>query len=56
MPFIDSKVTVSLTDDKKEQIKSRFGQAVSQTSLSYTHRANSSNILIYSRYTCSNGL
>jgi hypothetical protein len=29
MPFIDSKVTVSLTDDKKEQIKSRFGQAVS---------------------------
>jgi hypothetical protein len=29
MPFIDSKVTVSLTDDKKEQIKARFGQAVS---------------------------
>ena len=29
MPFIDSKVTVTLTKDKKESIKARLGQAVS---------------------------
>jgi hypothetical protein len=29
MPFIDSKVTVSLSEAKKEQIKSRLGKAVS---------------------------
>ena len=28
MPFIDSKVTVKITDDKKESIKARLGQAV----------------------------
>lgn len=28
MPFIDSKVTVKLTEDKKESIKTRLGQAV----------------------------
>lgn len=29
MPFIDSKVTVKLTEDKKEAIKSDFGRAIS---------------------------
>jgi phenylpyruvate tautomerase PptA (4-oxalocrotonate tautomerase family) len=29
MPFIDSKITLKLTEDKKEQIKNRLGQAVS---------------------------
>ena len=29
MPFIDSKITVKLTDEKKESIKARLGQAVS---------------------------
>lgn len=29
MPFIDSKVTLSLTEEKKEAIKSRLGKAVS---------------------------
>lgn len=29
MPFIDSKVTVSVTADKKEAIKTRLGRAVS---------------------------
>jgi hypothetical protein len=28
MPFIDSKVTVKLTEDKKEQIKAKLGRAV----------------------------
>jgi hypothetical protein len=28
MPFIDSKITLKLTEDKKEQIKTRLGQAV----------------------------
>lgn len=28
MPFIDSKVTVSMTEEKKENIKKEFGQAV----------------------------
>jgi phenylpyruvate tautomerase PptA (4-oxalocrotonate tautomerase family) len=28
MPFIDSKITLTLTEDKKEQIKTRLGQAV----------------------------
>ena len=29
MPFIDSKVTVKLTDDKKDNIKASLGQAIS---------------------------
>ncbi len=29
MPFIDSKVTVALPEDKKEKIKARLGKAVS---------------------------
>lgn len=29
MPFIDSKITVAVTDDKKDSIKSRLGQAIS---------------------------
>ena len=29
MPFIDSKITVTLTQDKKENIKKKLGQAVS---------------------------
>ena len=28
MPFIDSKITVPVTPEKKESIKSRFGEAV----------------------------
>ena len=28
MPFIDSKITVSVTSDKKESIKAKLGQAV----------------------------
>lgn len=28
MPFIDSKITVSVTPEKKEVIKSRFGQTM----------------------------
>lgn len=29
MPFIDSKITVKLTEEKKESIKSKLGQAIS---------------------------
>ena len=29
MPFIDSKITLSLTEDKKEVLKSELGKAVS---------------------------
>ena len=29
MPFIDSKITVAVNDQKKEQIKTKLGQAVS---------------------------
>lgn len=29
MPFINSKVTVSMSEEKKETIKSRLGQAIS---------------------------
>jgi hypothetical protein len=28
MPFIDSKITLTVTEDKKEKIKTRLGQAV----------------------------
>jgi hypothetical protein len=28
MPFIDSKITLTVTEEKKEKIKSRLGQAV----------------------------
>ena len=28
MPFIDTKVTMQLSDDKKESIKSRLGEAI----------------------------
>ena len=29
MPFIDSKITVSVSEEKKEKIKSEFGKAIS---------------------------
>ena len=29
MPFIDSKITVPLSDEKKEKIKSELGKAIS---------------------------
>lgn len=29
MPFIDSKITVAMTEEKKENIKAKLGQAVS---------------------------
>ena len=29
MPFIDSKVTVKMTDEKKEAVKSKLGNAIS---------------------------
>lgn len=29
MPFIDSKITVSVSDEKKEKIKSEIGKAIS---------------------------
>ena len=29
MPFIDSKITVSVTEEKKEKIKSELGKAIS---------------------------
>ena len=29
MPFIDSKITVAVSEEKKETIKSRLGQAIS---------------------------
>lgn len=29
MPFIDSKITGTVSEEKKEQIKTRFGQAIS---------------------------
>ncbi len=28
MPFINSKVTVKMTDDKKESVKKKFGEAI----------------------------
>ena len=28
MPFINSKVTVKMTDDKKEGVKKKFGEAI----------------------------
>lgn len=28
MPFIDSKVTLPMTEDKKETIKAKLGQAI----------------------------
>ena len=34
MPFIDSKVTLPMTEDKKETIKAKLGQAI--TCLLYT--------------------
>ena len=37
MPFIDSKITVKLTDEKKESIKARLGQAVSLLHKSETY-------------------
>lgn len=37
MPFIDSKITVKLTDEKKESIKARFGQVVSLLHKSETY-------------------
>lgn len=30
MPFIDSKITVSVSGEKKEKIKTRLGQAISE--------------------------
>lgn len=29
MPFIDSKITISMTDSQKEKVKSALGQAIS---------------------------
>ena len=37
MPFIDSKITVKLTDEKKESIKARLGQVVSLLHKSETY-------------------
>ncbi len=37
MPFIDAKVTVKLSEEKKESIKTRFGQAVSLLNKSETY-------------------
>lgn len=37
MPFIDSKITVSVTPEKKESIKSKLGQAVSVLGKSETY-------------------
>ena len=31
MPFINSKVTVKMTEEKKEAIKSKLGEAVAST-------------------------
>ena len=32
MPFIDSKITVPVSDEQKDNIKSRFGEAISTLS------------------------
>lgn len=37
MPFIDSKITVSLTPEKEEQIKAKLGKAVSLLNKSETY-------------------
>ena len=37
MPFIDSKITVPVTPEKKESIKSRFGEAVRLLNKSETY-------------------
>lgn len=37
MPFIDSKVTVPVTPEKKEAIKAEFGQAISLLHKSETY-------------------
>ena len=37
MPFIDSKVTVPLTEEKKERIKTKLGQTVSLLNKSETY-------------------
>ena len=37
MPFIDSKITVPVTPEKKENIKSRFGEAVRLLNKSETY-------------------
>ena len=37
MPFIDSKVTVSLPEEKKEAIKTRLGEAISVLNKSETY-------------------
>ena len=37
MPFIDSKITVPVTPDKKETIKTRLGQAVGLLNKSETY-------------------
>lgn len=37
MPFIDSKVTVPITPEKKEVIKTQFGQAISLLHKSETY-------------------
>ena len=31
MPFIDCKITEKLTEEKKEEIKRKFGQAVTRS-------------------------
>ena len=37
MPFIDSKVTVSISDEKRETIKAKLGQAISILNKSETY-------------------
>lgn len=37
MPFIDSKITIPVSDDKKETIKAKLGQAVSLLHKSETY-------------------
>ena len=37
MPFIDSKLTVELTEEKKEKIKQKLGKAVSLLHKSETY-------------------
>lgn len=37
MPFIDSKITVPVTEDKKERVKAKLGQAVRLLNKSETY-------------------
>ncbi len=37
MPFVDSKITVSVSDEKKDMLKMRFGKAISVLHKSETY-------------------